>query len=89
MQGTVAPEMQGRVFTLMGSLIWLTSPFSLAIAGPVSDWLGLQVWYLIASFLCLATGLAGLFIPAILNIEENSNGKVEVLESLTEVPAEA
>ena len=33
LQGTVAPEMQGRVFTLMGSLLWITSPFSLAVAG--------------------------------------------------------
>jgi DHA3 family macrolide efflux protein-like MFS transporter len=89
MQGTVAPEMQGRVFTLMGSLIWLTSPFSLAVAGPVSDWLGLQVWYLIAGLLCLATGLAGLFIPAVLSIEENGNGQVEAPESLVEIPVEA
>ena len=89
MQGNVAPEMQGRVFTLMGSLIWLTSPFSLAVAGPVSDWLGLQVWYLIAGFLCLATGLAGLFIPALLNIEENGNGKVEAAEPLVEASVEA
>jgi len=74
LQGTVAPEMQGRVFTLMGSLLWITSPFSLAVAGPVSDWLGLQVWYVTAGVLCGVTGLAGLFIPAIVNIEENANG---------------
>jgi DHA3 family macrolide efflux protein-like MFS transporter len=71
LQGTVEPAMQGRVFTLMGSLLWLTSPFSLAVAGPVSDWFGLQVWYLSAGVLCAALGLAGFFIPAIANIEEN------------------
>jgi DHA3 family macrolide efflux protein-like MFS transporter len=74
LQGTVAPEMQGRVFTLMGSLLWVTSPFSLAVAGPVSDWLGLQVWYVTAGVLCEAIGLAGFFIPAIVNIEQNHNG---------------
>ena len=74
LQGTVAPEMQGRVFTMMGSLLWITSPFSLAVAGPVSDWLGLQVWYITAGVLCGAAGLAGFFIPAIVNIEENANG---------------
>jgi DHA3 family macrolide efflux protein-like MFS transporter len=73
LQGTVAPEVQGRVFTLMGSLLWITSPFSLAVAGPVSDWLGLQVWYITAGVLCGVTGLAGFFIPAIVNIEENAN----------------
>ena len=72
LQGTVAPEIQGRVFTMMGSLLLITSPFSLAVAGPVSDWLGLQVWYVAAGVLCVATGLAGFFVPAIVNIEENN-----------------
>ena len=74
LQGTVAPEMQGRVFTLMGSLLLMTSPFGLAVAGPVSDWLGLQVWYVAAGVLCGVMGLAGFFVPAIVNIEENANG---------------
>jgi DHA3 family macrolide efflux protein-like MFS transporter len=73
LQGTVTPEMQGRVFTLMGSLLWITSPFSLAIAGPVSDRFGLQVWYLTAGTLCGVAGLGGFFVPAIVNIEENAN----------------
>ena len=72
LQGTVAPEIQGRVFTLMGSLISVTSPFSLAVAGPVSDWLGLQVWYVTAGVMCGVTGLIGFFVPAIVNIEENN-----------------
>lgn len=75
LQATVAPEMQGRVFTIMGSLLWITSPFSLAVAGPVSDQLGLQVWYLAAGVLCAAIGLVGFFVPAIVNIEENHRGR--------------
>jgi DHA3 family macrolide efflux protein-like MFS transporter len=73
LQSTVAPEIQGRVFTLMGSLLSITSPFSLAVAGPVSDWLGLQVWYVVAGVLCGVTGVALFFVPAIVNIEENNN----------------
>jgi DHA3 family macrolide efflux protein-like MFS transporter len=71
LQGTVAPEMQGRVFNLIGSLFWITSPFSLAVAGPVSDWLGIQAWYVAAGVLCGVTGLVGFFIPAIVNIEQS------------------
>ena len=71
LQGTVAPEMQGRVFTIMGSLLLLTSPLGLAVAGPVSDWLGLKVWYLTAGVLCGTAGLVGFFVPAIANIERN------------------
>jgi DHA3 family macrolide efflux protein-like MFS transporter len=82
LQGVVAPELQGRVFTLMGSMVWLTSPFSLALAGPVSDWLGLQVWYVVAGVLCGATGLIGFFVPAIVNIEENNGHAVTEGEAL-------
>ncbi|MGD2143577.1 MAG: MFS transporter [Anaerolineae bacterium] len=73
LQSTVSPEIQGRVFMLMGSLLSLTSPFGLAVAGPVSDWLGLPVWYLAAGVLCGATGLAGFFIPEVVGIEHNHN----------------
>ncbi|MDY7076091.1 MAG: MFS transporter [Chloroflexota bacterium] len=76
LQGTVAPEMQGRVFTLMSSLLWITSPFSLAVAGPVTDRLGIQVWYVAAGVLCGVIGLVGFFVPAIVNIEENHKGHV-------------
>ncbi len=72
LQGRVAPEIQGRVFTMMGSLLSVTSPFSLAIAGPVSDWLGLQVWYVAAGVLCGLAGLALFFVPALVDIEENN-----------------
>jgi len=87
LQGTVAPEMQGRVFTMMGSLLWLTSPFGLAVAGPVSDWLGLQVWYATAGVLCGVTGLALFFVPVVVNIEENINVPAAEAEPID--PAEA
>jgi DHA3 family macrolide efflux protein-like MFS transporter len=72
-QSTVAPDIQGRVFTLVGSLLSLTSPLGLVIAGPISDWLGLQIFYLAAGALCGVMGVVGFFVPAIVNIEENAN----------------
>jgi DHA3 family macrolide efflux protein-like MFS transporter len=81
--------MQGRVFTLMSSLVWITSPFSLAVAGPVSDWLGLQVWYVLAGVLCGMVGLAGFFVPAIVNIEENANGSTAMAEPAVLIEAQA
>ena len=89
LQGTVEPDMQGRVFTIMGSLLLLTSPFSLAIAGPISDWLGLQVWYLAAGVLCAALTLAGFFVPAIANIEENHRGTTALEQKPVPAPAES
>jgi DHA3 family macrolide efflux protein-like MFS transporter len=78
LQGTVAPEMQGRVFTTMGSLLLLTSPIGLAIAGPVSDWLGLNIWFLTAGVLCSVMGLVGFYVPAITNIEQNHSSPAPV-----------
>ena len=71
LQGAVSPEKQGRVFTLINSLLGLTSPLGLAVAGPVSDWLGLQVWYWVAGALSSGVGVLFLFTPAILQLEEN------------------
>jgi DHA3 family macrolide efflux protein-like MFS transporter len=83
MQSTVAPEMQGRVFTLMGSFLWLTSPLGLAVAGPISDRLGLQMWYIVAGVLSGVMGIAGFFIPAIVNIEEYGTAQPEKKAELT------
>lgn len=77
LQSTVAPEIQGRVFTLFGSLILLTSPLGLSLAGPISDWLGLQIWYLVAGVLAMLLTLLFLLSPAARNIEENANGGMQ------------
>lgn len=73
LQSTVAPEIQGRVFTIFGSLILLTSPIGLSIAGPISDWLGIQIWYIVAGVLTGAGALVFIFVPAARNIETNAN----------------
>lgn len=70
LQGSVAPEIQGRVFMLFGSLVTLTSPVGLLIAGPVTDLVGIQVWYVAAGLLCLLTGIAAFFMPSVMNIEQ-------------------
>ena len=74
LQTTVAPEIQGRVFTMMSSLLSITSPFSLALAGPISDRFGLRVWYVTAGLLCSAMVLMLFSVPAIVNIEDNASG---------------
>lgn len=88
-QSTVAPEMQGRVFSLLGSLTSISAPLGLAIAGPVSDRFGIQVWFVVAGILCVAVGISAFFIPAILHIEENHTAKEAVeMASPSEVGAD-
>jgi DHA3 family macrolide efflux protein-like MFS transporter len=71
LQTAVAPEMQGRVFTLMVSLATAISPLGLAVAGPVADLLGAQVWYIAGGAVCMGMGILAFFIPSITRMEEH------------------
>lgn len=68
-QAVVAPEMQGRVFTLINSLASAMSPLGLIIAGPLADRFGVQAWYLVGGVITLLMGIGALFVPAIMDIE--------------------
>ena len=48
------------------------SPLGLAVAAPVADHLGIQVWWWIGGISCMLLALMGLFIPAVINIEEDA-----------------
>jgi DHA3 family macrolide efflux protein-like MFS transporter len=71
LQAIVAPEMQGRVFTVVQSAAGVMSPLGMAIAGPVADALGVRVWYVIAGVVCLLMGLSAFRVPAIMHLEES------------------
>jgi MFS transporter, DHA3 family, macrolide efflux protein len=69
-QATVAPEMQGRVFTLLISVASAMTPLGLVIAGPLADRFGVQAWFVIGGVVTALMGIGGYFIPAITKIEE-------------------
>ena len=75
LQATVAPEMQGRVFTVVASMSSAAFPLSLAVAGPVADAIGLRPWYVVGGIVCTIMGLGACFVPVIVNIERNHNGR--------------
>ena len=72
LQSNVSHEYQGRVFSLTSSLLWLSTPLGLAIAGPVSDRFGITFWFLLAGLLTLLATLVGLFLPQVREIEKIS-----------------
>jgi len=82
LQAAVDPDMQGRVFSLLGAGASAMQPLSLLVAGPVSDWLGVRTWYMIGGLACILMACAGLFIPVIMNIEENQKKKPAEIYSL-------
>lgn len=71
MQSTIAPEMQGRVFSLLSAGAIAMMPLSLMISGPVSDYLGIRVWFVFGGAATILMTIAAAFIPAIMNIESN------------------
>jgi DHA3 family macrolide efflux protein-like MFS transporter len=70
-QSTIEPDMQGRVFSLIGAGATAMMPLSLLVAGPISDWLGVRVWYLFGGGLCILITLFAFSYPAIMDIEKN------------------
>jgi DHA3 family macrolide efflux protein-like MFS transporter len=76
-QSAIVPDMQGRVFSLINAGATAMMPLSLLVAGPIADWLGVRVWYIFGGGLCILMTVAALFIPAIMNIEQNNQKTVE------------
>ena len=71
LQSIIRPDMQGRVMSLLVSGATAISPLGLLIAGPLSDALGIQVWFWIGGFICVLIGIVGFFVPAVMSIESN------------------
>ena len=80
LQAVVEPQMQGRIFTLIGSLSGAMSPLSLAIAGPLADVIGVRAWYVMGGLLCTTIGISAFFIPAIVRLEENHRHVAPTME---------
>ena len=89
LQARIKPEMQGRVFTLVGSVAGAISPIGMAISAPVADHLGIQVWWVIGGVVCLLMGGIGFLIPAVMRIEEDTPpDPAVVLAEALPVPAD-
>jgi DHA3 family macrolide efflux protein-like MFS transporter len=69
-QAAVSPEMQGRVFTLINTMAAGMSPIGLIIAGPISDKLGVQTWFIIGGVVTGLMGVVSIFIPAVMHFED-------------------
>ena len=82
-QSKVEPDMQARVLSLLSSIGAGMAPLGLVIAGPVSDWLGIQSWFLLAGSLCVLMGVTGLFIPAVMGMEEEQSVVRQAYPELT------
>ena len=72
LQEVVRPEMQGRTFTLIGSLTSAMTPLSMAVAGPLADALGIRFPYLVGGVAQTLMGLGAFLVPAIMHLEDSA-----------------
>jgi DHA3 family macrolide efflux protein-like MFS transporter len=89
LQQVVAPEMQGRVFALVMTVCNMATPFSLLIAGPLADAVGVRALYVAGGIAQVILGIGGFFVPAIMSLENNNaNGHAseEKMTEMTPVP---
>jgi MFS transporter, DHA3 family, macrolide efflux protein len=86
-QSTVEPSMQGRVFTLLGSLSAAMSPLSLAVAGPLADKLGISIWYIIAGIACIVMGVFSFAIKPVMQLEDEKDRQNVPVSPLTQTNA--
>ncbi len=70
MQARVPPEMQGRVFTLIGSACAAMMPISMLVAAPIAEWLGVRAWFLIGGGATILMGSAAFMNKKIIHIED-------------------
>jgi DHA3 family macrolide efflux protein-like MFS transporter len=72
-QSSVEPDLQARIFSLLSSVGTGIAPVGLMIAGPVADRAGIQAWFLMGGTLCILMAVTGLFIPAVMHMEQKGD----------------
>ncbi|MBN2048152.1 MAG: MFS transporter, partial [Anaerolineaceae bacterium] len=75
-QEVVEPGMQGRVMTLIGTFAMAASPLGYAFAGPISDWLGIQTWFIIGGVVCIIIAVSFTFLPEVVNLDQGHPNRV-------------
>lgn len=55
---------------MIGTIAGFAMPVGLAIAGPVSDAVGIQTWFIIGGICMSLTGILGFMSPAMRHIED-------------------
>jgi len=84
LQATVPTELQGRVFTTLMSISMAMAPIGLAIAGPLADRFGIQLWFILGALICGLMTIWILLSPALLNLETGVTPSATPVQSAVE-----
>jgi len=78
MQRGVRADYQGRVLAILGSGVAAMTPVGLVLAGPISELIGIQAWFLLGGSAMVFTALGSMFMPAIMRMEDHRPEAVPV-----------
>jgi len=81
LQDVVDPKLQGRVFTVIGSLSAAASPLGMAFAGPAADRWRVQVWFILGGGVSLLMGIGMPFVHAVMHLEDHKTSAGEATSS--------
>lgn len=70
LQYIVPNQMQGRVLALLNTIIGLSGPVGLVIAGPLGEWIGVRGVYVVGGVLSTLVCAASLLSPSLRHLEE-------------------
>jgi DHA3 family macrolide efflux protein-like MFS transporter len=85
LQERITPDMQGRVFSLIGAGANAISPLATIISGPLAEVLGLRFWYLLAGAACIGLGIAARFQPDIMALDNGPAAADEPKPAVEEI----
>jgi MFS transporter, DHA3 family, macrolide efflux protein len=87
-QAAVRPDMQGRVFTLITSIASAMTPLGLAVAGPVADIFGVQIWFKVGGVVTMFMAVLAFFIPAVMNFEKGRKEDIPPEPAVAPAPSD-
>jgi MFS transporter, DHA3 family, macrolide efflux protein len=74
-QSSTPPEMQGRLFTVLMSVISVMAPLGLAIGGPLADAFGVRLLFILGGAGMVLMALIWVFTPTVLDLEDHPRPK--------------
>ncbi len=81
LNSVIAKDMQGRVFSLYGSIVTAAFPLGLIMGGPVADWLGIRSLYFIASGAWLVILPLAMFSKPLMDLEYQKAEEMPIEET--------
>lgn len=70
LQTAIEPAVQGRVLSVVSSMMLIATPLGLLAGGPLADRWGVARWFLVSGVLIVIAGIASILSPSVRRLEE-------------------